>query len=552
MAVIAVAAVLAIGAASWYGFRIVRKQRAMASAREFANNKEYVQAALAARRALGMSPKDLNANRLMAEMAEAVQTKEAVTWRKTVAEMQPGVAENYLQWADTAIRFRDVESAREALSKMDAAAKNTSAYHDMAARLAVLTGQTSEVYAHVEAAAKLDPQNENYQLQLAAVRLGSPMPEVRKTAAATVEQLAESPKIRREALRTLVQSSLANGESNKALKFANQLMTGPGALFEDRMLTLKILGRLKRPEYWWFLAQLHGDLPEKDEELVTLLSWMSNNGLAKLSLEWAGEMPNERTERVPVCVAVAEAHALLGNWRQLRVLLKFQKWGDLEFQREALIARVAREDGDEAGSHSHWNAAVTLAAERREAVSALARFASAWNWDEEYTNLLWVIARGRNDPMTALQVLLRKYTAEGTTRELLGVFNRMLELEPQNLNTKNNVAYALLIMGMEMDRAHTLAGDVHKAEPSNPEFTATYALSMHLKGKSDLALKALQQLPEKELRVPTTALCYGMILAAKGKEDEAHAFLDVAEKGKLLPQEKMILSRARDELPRKR
>ena len=75
---------------------------------------------------------------------------------------------------------------------------------------------------------------------------------------------------------------------------------------------------------------------------------------------------------------------------------------------------------------------------------------------------------------------------------------------------------------------------------------------MHLKGKPDLALKVLQQLPEKELRVPTTALCYGTILAAKGRDDEARAFLDLAEKGKLLPQEKAILAKAREELPRKR
>ncbi len=550
-ALIVVAIVAVIGAAGYYGWRIVAKQRAIASARKFADKKEYLQAALSAKRALNFNPKDLSANRLMAEMAEAVQTKEAVAWRKIIAEMQPGVAENYLQWADTAIRFGDATSAREALSKVDAAGKNTSAYHDLAAKLEVLSGRPSKVIEHVEEAARLDPKNENFQLQLAAVKLGSPLPEVRKGAAATIEQLAESPKIRREALRVLIQSSLAGGDANAALKFANQLMTGPGAIFEDRMLTLKILGMLKRHEYWWFIGQLGADLPEKDDDLVSLLSWLNNNGLAPLTLKWTDELPNDRVERVPVCVAVAEAHALLANWTKLKPLLKFQKWGDLEFQREALVARVTREEGDESGSHSHWNAAVQLAGERREALSALARFAGTWKWDEEYTNLLWVIARGRNEPMMALQKLLNRYTAEGNTRELLSVFSRMLELEPQNLNTKNNVAYGLLILGMEPERAHMLANEIHNADPSNSEFAATYALSMHMKGKTDLALKVLQQLPEKELRVPATALTYGMILAAKGKDDEARASLAIAETGTLLPQERAILLKARDRLPRK-
>ena len=207
--------------------------------------------------------------------------------------------------------------------------------------------------------------------------------------------------------------------------------------------------------------------------------------------------------------------------------------------------------GDEAGAHSHWNAAVTLAGERRDALSALARFASAWKWDEEYTNLLWVIARGRNEPAMALQRLLRKYTMEGNTRELLSVFNRMSELDPQNLNTKNNVAYALLILGMEADRAHMLSTEVYKADPTNAEFVSTYALSQNLKGKPDVALKALQKLPESELRIPSTALCYGIVLAAKGQEDEARVFLETAEAGRLLPQEKAMVLKAREKLSRK-
>ena len=74
---------------------------------------------------------------------------------------------------------------------------------------------------------------------------------------------------------------------------------------------------------------------------------------------------------------------------------------------------------------------------------------------------------------------------------------------------------------------------------------------MHLKGKTDVALKAMQQLPEKELRLPATSLTYGVILAAKDKGEEAREFLDLAQSGTLLPQEKTILLKARDKLPRK-
>ena len=522
----------------------------MALARQFADRKEYLQAALAARRALQLSPHDLAANRLMAEMAEAVQTKEAVTWRKTIAEMQPGVARNYLDWANSALQFRDAASAGEALSNLDAAGRDTAAYHDIAARLAVLTGQSSQVYAHVAAAAQLEPHNETYQLQFAALQLGSPLADIRKGASAKIEQLTESPKTRREALRLLIQSSLSQGDGPRTLKYANDLMTGPGGTFEDRMLYLKLLGKLKRPEYWWFLAQFGAALPESDEDLVTLLSWMNNNGLGRMTLAWTDELPNQRSERVPVCVAIAEAHALLGNWGKLKSLLQYQKWGDLEFQREALTARVDREEGDEMGASSHWTAAVALAADRRTALSALGRFATAWKWEKEYTSLCWTIANGRGHQTSALHQLLRKYTAEGRTRDILRVYNRMLELDPENLNIKNNVAYALMILNMEAERAQVIAYEVRNTEPKNPDFTATYALALHLKGKTESGLKILQQIDEKDRQIPSTALTFGVLLAAVGKNDEARVHLDVAEKGNLLPEEKVLASKAREKMPR--
>lgn len=545
----AVLGLLALG--FYYGYRVNRKHRALTSAREFAAKKEYLEAALAARRAVMLSPKDVEASRLMAEMAEALNQKEAVTWRKNVAELQPGVAANYIAWAESAVRFKDIESATEAYAKIDEAGKNTTAFHDMAARFAAATGRTSDVYEHVAAAARLDPGNETYQLQNAAVQFGSPVVGVRKAAIATAEKLTESPKVGRQALRLLIQSALSEGDGARSLKFANQLMTGPGGTFDDRMLYLKLLAHLKRSEFWWFLAQIHTSLPVKDEDLVELLSWMNNNRLPQLALAWTDEMPNERTEKVPVCMAVAEAHTLLGNWGKLKTMLKFQQWGDVEFQREALIARVNREDGNDAGSNKHWEAAMTLARENQTHLAALARFAIAWKWDEQYTSLLWVMARGKTNPKPALQELLRKYTAEQNTRELLSVFNRMIEIEPgDNWNMKNNVAYALMVMNMEPGRAQTLAKAVYDAEPTNTAYSATYALALHLKGKTDQALKLLQQFNENDLKVPATALCYGMILAASGKDAEARKYLDIADAGNLLPQEKNLLTKTREKLPR--
>jgi len=51
---------------------------------------------------------------------------------------------------------------------------------------------------------------------------GSPLPEVRQAALASVEKLAEAPAIRRKALRMLIQAHLTAGNGTKALTFARQ------------------------------------------------------------------------------------------------------------------------------------------------------------------------------------------------------------------------------------------------------------------------------------------------------------------------------------------
>ena len=67
---------------------------------------------------------------------------------------------------------------------------------------------------------------------------------------------------------------------------------------------------------------------------------------------------------------------------------------------------------------------------------------------------------------------------------------------------------------MELERATALALQVTKDDPENPQFAATYALALYAKDKFDPALKVLQDINEKDRRTPSTALCYGIVLAA--------------------------------------
>jgi hypothetical protein len=518
-------------------------------AQSFIKSKDFMQASLSLQRALQVDPKDLVATQMMAEVAEAANVKEVVYWRRSLAELQP-TAENHLAWANAALKVRDANSAEQAMSKIDEEAQKTADYHDAAARLALLKRRNTEVEAHVAEAAKLDPQNEQYQLELAAIRLGSPLPEVRKQAVAAIEQLAASPKVRRTALRTLVQGAIAVGDARKAVALAGQLKDAPEALFEDRLFYLQLLRVARRVEFWWYLAQLQAAPIDDEANLAAVLTWLNNNGYTQVALDWGKRLPEEVRMRIPACLALAESYALLNDWKGLTPILKLGPWGELEFQREALWARMLREQGDDDGSKTHWNSAVTMAGERPQAVTALLRMTAAWKWTDEYVSLLWTIAKGSTDPRPSLEMLLRQYSARDQTKEMLNVFTRLLELDPKDPAFKNNTAYASLLLGDRNAGGRdpvVLAKEAYEADPTNSGFAATYAYGLHLKGRTAEGLKVLRGLGEKDLETPSTALSYGILLAANGAP-EAKKYLDLAEAGHLLPQEKALAAKARAKL----
>ena len=560
LGVLVVGALIAFG--GWRTVKVWKMKRALTNSRQFLEQKDYNQAWLSAGVAYHVDPRNVEALRQMAAVAEAAGREnkdvekrvQALALRKRVVELQP-VNENHLAVAKAALEVNDRRTAEEALGKLDEPGKKSAAYHEVAAKLALLSGQGSVIEGHVSEAARLDPENETYQLQLAAVRLGSPVLEIRNSAIATLEQLAKNSKVRRQAMRTLLQASLAAGEMDKAIRIANELKSGPEAQFGDQMLFLNLLGRLKRHEFWWYLAQLEAGPPADDQDLTNLLSWLNNRRLPAVARDWAKRLPEERRLRIPVVLAYAESLVLSNSPDDLEVLLKLSKdWGDLEFQREALLAWLLRAKGDETSSRNYWGKAVSSAGSRGFALQALVRFATAWKWNDEYNGLLWIIAKGRENPEPALQILLRKYVAENKTRELVAVFTRMLELNPNDAAAKNNLAYALLLVNQDWDRAQKLAEEANKADPKNPGYAATYAYAIYLKGRKmsteiDKALKVMNVVDPEALKVPSTALCYGLLLSAKGDTAEARKYLQLANAGQLLPEEKLIAGRELERLP---
>ena len=102
-----------------------------------------------------------------------------------------------------------------------------------------------------------------------------------------------------------------------------------------------------------------------------------------------------------------------------------------------------------------------------------------------------------------------------------------------------------LLLNVDTDAAHQDAAALHAAQPDNPVFTSTYALSLYLQGRSQEAVQSLRALGLERLDDPSLAAYYGVFLAATGDTKNARIYLDKSAKAFLLPEEQALVEQAK-------
>jgi hypothetical protein len=496
------------------------------------------------RRVLKANPNDIAANRAMGDKAEAAGSRAAIELRKRVVALEPNAPENQVALANTAIRFKDIATAKEALGNVPAEARETVAFREAETRLALVMRDSKAAEAALAAAVALEPEKEVNQLNLAILRLASTNPTVRAEARKSVEAFAAKPELRRTAMRALISVALQEKNYSNALEYGRQLRMAEGSSFQDGLYYLHILRQLKRIESSWCLAQLMQEAAGDANKVAELMAWLNRNGLPQQTLDWSQQLPGGITSKLLVTIATAEAAAILGQWETVKPLVTDANWERLEFRRLALLARVAREDGDDTEAQTNWVLAVENADKNKQAQIDLIRMASEWKWDNEAIELLWRLSRESPDPMPVLAVLQKKLLAAGDTRQLRDVSNRILELRPKDLAARNNLAYYHLLLKDDVEEGLRLANEVYQEAPKLTPVIATYAFALHAQGKNDQARKLMQAQTEKTLMEPGQALCYALILASTGAKDDARKYFEVAKSGNLLPEEKQLIPEA--------
>jgi hypothetical protein len=327
-------------------------------------------------------------------------------------------------------------------------------------------------------------------------------------------------------------------------QLATELQRYPEAQFSDRLLYLEILRQLHDPAFAEYLKKLEHDAVSNPADLASLLSWMSNNETAAAAIEFGKTLPAESLAKWPVLPALAAAYASLKDWTGLERLARTTEWPPFDFLRRAYLSRALRGQEKKFPAEQEWLAAQKEASAQPQSLLILARTIAAWDWETETVDLLWILAKSDDTKLEALQTLYQHYVKVGDTSGLYRTLLRLVEALPNELPLQNNLAQISLLLGADVERARKTAAEIRDKEPSNGAYVSTYAFSLYTKGDVKGALQAMDQLGQDQLRDPSVAVYYGVVLAAAGQKEKAREYLGRASQAQLLPEEKVLVAKA--------
>lgn len=539
--------VLLLGFCAYRAYELWKQGHWMTLAKAFAAQEDATNERLALDQALRMNPRNIEACRMMAYLEEATHKTDALKWRQDVVDLDPTSLDDRLALAQTALLFRDNDTASNALAGVDDAGKKTPAFYNTAGELALANRSLPEAESDFAEAVRLDPSNYGPQLNLSVVQLHSTntldMDEARITLK-RISMNATNLNLRYQADRELAIDALRFKDANTALSYSSQLQQQANIPFQDNLLQLEALKLAGSADYESALKSNEHLAATNSTDLYELALWLLEHNLSRQALGWMQTLPANVQTNTPGAVLIAQCQMVEQNWSGLQSSISKQNWGPLEYTRLAYLSRALREQGLDESSRAQWDVALRAANGEKANMIALLRLAGEWNWQDDVQQLLQNIFNTFPEEQWAGQQLSVILYNTGSTRSLMELYSTQSNRHPEDVDAENNLALTALLLHAQEMKPYDLAKDVYQKAPTNPSYACTYAFALYLQGKSTQALKIMQSIPPQALNDNSTAGYYGVILKATGNNTQAKTYLQRSFRGQLLPEEHALFQQA--------
>jgi predicted Zn-dependent protease len=496
-----------------------------------------VRSALAfAQRAVEDRQNDVDACRLMGDVEDAVGSPAVLTWRLRAAQLEPSNVLNYLALAEAALKLGNAGGALKALNSAPAERTGRADWQDLMGRTETALNQFAEAESRFGQAVRLQPADPIYRINLYSIRLRSADRAIAADAQRRLEELAGDQQDGTLALRALLRDALNSKDLERARSYGVKIEARPDADFNDRLLALETRSQADRANE--ALNKLKERAVKEPRNAVSLANWLIGHRRADDAAKWLEE--RFQLPSAPVSLQMAHGDALIaqGKWSEIEPKLRDERWSESDYLRLAAIARSFRER-QKPGFAKAWGQAVESTREDQLRGFRLAVLVLSWGWKGESTDLFWRVAETTPQLRSqALWILWQISRTDRNAADLLRVASNQHEDDPKDIRYKNNYAFYLLLLNIDIQRAVELARECWLQAPLQPNVAATYAFALYRVNKYQEGVEVLDKLPAKDLDEPNKALYYALVLSAAGQTDKARHYLTLARKtDRFLPQE---------------
>ena len=529
--------------------RLHNESKWTAQARLLLNRGYQSMAYQSAVRVLQHNENNEEAGRVLADMLERQGLPDALIWRRKVVERANSTT-NQLALAATALKFEPSPSATASriLAGITNVATNSQQFHVVAAQFESRSGNWTAAEDHYLAALQMEPTNGEAELALALVRLQTHAHAKIALAETALNSISERTNLAVQALRPLVLLAANRSDFEAALAYSRRILANETSTFDDRLAHLDVLTRKRDPGSETFRTTLQEQVSANPFFVAQLGGWMTTHNQARAALSWFGRLPAAIQRSDFVLLATADAYAAEADWTGLEQFLQAQRWGTIEFVRQALLAKAYQGLGERRAGTDHFNRATELASGMAIRLINLTRLVATWGWDYEVEDLLWTVFDRFPGETWAADSLLRQYHERNNTDGIRRVFALQLKRSPNDALLKNNLAMVMLLLRDNLPAAHQLALEAYRQKPGSAINTSTYAFSLLIQGQPVEGRKVMESLGPEVLKVPSIAAYYALITEAAGDPKSSRHYLELARQADLLPEEKVLLDQLRSRL----
>lgn len=527
-----------------------KEQRALAQAKQFVEQKEPAKAKMALDVALAAVPGNPDAWRVAADIMEQVGSSQALRLRRGIVQLNPSSAEDRAALVISAVKFRDLNAANEALSEMTPAQARQPVALRAALAYAIATENAPVADALYDQLKPLYPQNDDLKVAHATLRLRLPKPERAAEARAELETLAKNPKYAGPIYREFMVIAIQQKDLEAAKRWAGLLTGAPGAGFSDQLQKANLELLVDHRPFAEVFPELKAKVPATPADTVQFARWLMVQTKSPEADQWLGALPPAVRDTPEVRSVRAEVVADLKDWDRLGGMIEAGAWGAMpkDVVSLAMSARTVGARGNATLQRQVWDEALRAAGTSMAALRALQRLAGYWRWEDESERTLWAIARTFPDQTWAHQELFSVYRRRKNTEGMRNVLTLLREGDGTLLRYQADWAVLSLLVdpNSSWNPPKETLEQLYRQQPENAFFATGYAFALALVQKGPEALAVVEKMPKELREYPPRAPYLAYVYAMNRRPAEFETYAAIAAKAELLPEEVRLVTEGRD------